>query len=65
MTSRIQEQPILEEEETQVCVFDCVITGRFAVRDMKQTVAVGVVKSVNIKEKDEGGASKGGKAKKK
>lgn len=45
-----------------MCVLDCVITGRFAVRDMKQTVAVGVIKSVT---KEEANAAKGVKPKKK
>jgi elongation factor 1-alpha len=37
--------------------------GRFAVRDMKQTVAVGVVKEVEKKEATQAGAKKGGKGK--
>ena len=32
--------------------------GRFAVRDMRQTVAVGVIKKVNKKEKGDGKATK-------
>jgi elongation factor 1-alpha len=37
--------------------------GRFAVRDMKQTVAVGVIKETTKKEKGSGKDKKGGKKK--
>lgn len=47
-----------------MCVCGCVIAGRFAVRDMKQTVAVGVIKAVN-KQKDDASSLKAAKTKKK
>lgn len=39
--------------------------GRFAVRDMKQTVAVGVIKSVDKTDKAAGGSAKAAKPEKK
>lgn len=47
-----------------MCVCGCVITGRFAVRDMKQTVAVGVIKEVT-KQKEDSSSMKASKTKKK
>lgn len=43
----------------------CLIAGRFAVRDMKQTVAVGVIKNVTKVESSAAAATKGAKAPKK
>lgn len=55
----------LKGRETDVCACGCVSTGRFAVRDMRQTVAVGVIKGVTKTEKEDAGGSKGNKTKKK
>ena len=55
MVSRMSSRRSSEEQADQTMQADYPPLGRFAVRDMRQTVAVGVIKSV---EKSEG---KGGK----
>lgn len=53
---------VLKSEE---CNTVYLIAGRFAVRDMKQTVAVGVIKLVTKVESSAAAATKGAKAPKK
>lgn len=53
---------IVETEERNTMYL---MAGRFAVRDMRQTVAVGVIKEVTKVESSGAAASKGAKAPKK
>lgn len=56
---------IIEILKTEECNTLYLIAGRFAVRDMRQTVAVGVIKNVTKVDSSAAAATKGAKAPKK